>query len=72
MEREAAGGGLDGGAVCVCFAMLGVPLGSASLTGGGEGVRDLETFSRGSIITFTTLNNVHVCGCVHESFSALE
>lgn len=65
-------GGLDGGVVCVCFAVLGVPLGSASLTGGGEGVRGLETFSRGSIITFTTLNNVHVCGCVHESVSALE
>lgn len=30
-------GRLDGGEVCVCFAMLGVPLGSASLTGRGVG-----------------------------------
>lgn len=41
LGRSGTGGSrgrLDGGVVCVCFAVLGVPLGSASLTGGGEGL----------------------------------
>lgn len=56
--------------MCVCFAMLGVPLGSASLSGGrGGGFRDLLQRLHHCI---TTMNDVHVCGCVHKSFSALE
>lgn len=42
---------LDAGVVCVCFAMLGVPLGSGSLMGRWRGVGGSGTCSGGSIIT---------------------
>lgn len=60
-ERLGGRGTLDGGVVCVCFAMLGVPLGSAGLTG-GKWIRDLFWRLHHYI---TTLNEVcvRVCAC---------
>ncbi len=61
-HEAAEGRRLDGGVVCVCFAVLGVPLGSASLAGGGGGgLRDLLWRLHHYI---TTLNGVHVCVCM--------
>lgn len=49
--------------MCVCFAMLGVPLGSASLTGGGVlgGLKDLLSSLHHYI---TSPDGVHVFVCV--------
>lgn len=60
-DEAAEGRRLDGGLVCVCFAMLGVPLGSASLTG-GKWIRDLLSRLHHYI---TILNGVHVCACMY-------
>ena len=46
--------------MCVCFAMLGVPRGSASLTGGGE-LKDLLWRLHHYI---TSPDGVHVCACM--------
>lgn len=68
-ERLGGRGRLDGGVVCVCFAMLGVPLGSAGLAGG----KWIRVLLWGLHHYITTLNGIHVrvCVCVQRGLSFL-
>lgn len=57
----------DGGVVCVCFAVLGVPLGSTAWRVEGTGRGGSESFSGGSIITLPpqmVLMCVYICVCL--------